>query len=55
MWELKLIQSYFDTEDLWAGIGYPVSLQSNFGDTESVLKEIREFLEEQNDNEPLTG
>lgn len=53
MWELKLIQSYFDTEDLWAGIGYPVSLQSNFGDTESVLKEIREFLEEQNDSEPL--
>ncbi|MXV76042.1 hypothetical protein F4Z99_17430 [Candidatus Poribacteria bacterium] len=53
MWEIKLVQAYYDLEGLWAGLGTPVSLNSKFGDTEAVLTEVREFLKSQGDNEAL--
>ena len=53
MWEVQLTESYFDIENEWAGTGYPVSLESKFGDTEAVLTEIREFLAGEGDDKPL--
>ena len=55
MWETQIGQSYYDTEGIWCGEGYPVSLKSNFGDTTAILSEIQDFLKENEDNEPLTA
>jgi len=54
MWEVKIAQSYFDIDNEWAGQGYPVTLDSKFGDTEATLAEIRDFLKAQGDEKPLT-
>ena len=53
MWKLSIIQNYYDCEGFWAGQGYPVSLESKFGQTEAVLNEIQNFLKEENDKKPL--
>ena len=55
MWEIEIGQSYYDTEDVWCGQGYPVQLESKFGDTKAILAEIQDFLKENDDNEPLTA
>ena len=54
MWMLQLNQAYYDSNQVWCGSGYPIDLQSKFGDTQAILQEIKDFLKEQNDEEPLT-
>ena len=54
MWELRIGQSYYDEEGIWTGMGYPIILESKFGDTEALLTEIQNFLKGEGDNEPLT-
>ena len=54
MWEVNLIQAYYDHEGIWCGMSTPVILESKFGDTQAVLKEIKTFLSEQGDTDPLT-
>ena len=54
MWEINLIEAYYNEEGVWCGMEHPVALKAKFGDTQAILKEIREFLSEQSDTEPLT-
>ena len=53
MWNVKIIQNYHDIEGEWAGRGYPVTLESKFGDTQGTLDEIRTFLKKQGDEKSL--
>ena len=53
MWKIEIIQTFYDIEDMWAGQGYPVTLESKLGDTKGVLDEIRTFLKERGDKRPL--
>ena len=54
MWIIQLQQEYYDHNEVCCGNGPPVILESKFGETQNVLQEIKDFLEEQGDKEPLT-